>query len=230
MFEHHFALSDVIRRVRTLSNSSRSRSRSNSCGSVGSRGSHGSANIHNHGEFKVLVIGAPGVGKTTICRTYAGLRDEDDDICCVNSAQDVPYDTSVFLEKETEIQQYDLEVYDYNCNATSMEKRSLIEKCDAYLLVYSTTSKQSFLQLLELKQDITRIVNNMKGRSSPAIMFAVGNMSDLRDNHVVKDDELWSLNVEHVDISAVNNEGLQLTFNTLVRKCADRKESQQKKN
>ena len=228
MFDN-LVLSDVIRRVRTLSTGSRSRSNSlGSVGSRGSRGSHSSANIHNHGEFKVLVIGAPGVGKTTICRTYAGLRDEDDDICCVKSNQGVPYDTSVFLDKENEIQQYDVEVYDYNCDATSVEKQKLIEKCDAFLLVYSKTSKQSFLRLLELKQDIIHMVNKTKNRSL-AVMFAVGNMNDLREHHVVKDDEVWSLNLEHIDISAANNEGLQLSFNTLVRKCADRKESQKER-
>ena len=223
MFDHPSRIHDVMRRVRTLSSGAISRSRSSSLGSVGSRGSHCSANIHNHGEFKVLVMGAPGVGKTTICRTYAGLGDEDvDDICVSATGGDVPYDTSVFIDIDTEIQQYDLEVYDSNANMTSAEQQSLIEKCDAFLLVYSKTSKQSFLRLLELKQDITHI------KQQPPIMFVVGNMNDLRDHYAVKDDELWSLNLENVDISAANNEGLQLTFNTLVKKCAERKESQQK--
>lgn len=220
----HFGVNDVIRRVRTYSGS---RSRSSSVGSNGSRGSRSSTNINivNHGEMKILVMGSHDVGKTTICKTYVGLEDGDDDLCLHD--HDIPYDTSVFIDgKNGDIQQYDLEIYDYDPDASLIKNRKLIGECDAFLLVYSKTSKQSFLKLLEMKQDVSHI----KGVGNHPIMFAVGNKSDLMldSERVIKDDDLWSLNMDQIDVSAKLNEGIQTAFKTLTNECAKRKQNEKR--
>jgi len=220
---HHVGISNVIKRIRSRSGS---RSRNNSTSSCGSTGSN---HIVNHGEFKVLVIGSEGVGKTSICRTYTGLSSNDNDMCVKNDS--IPYDSSIFIDrKNEEIEQYDLEIYDCRRNMSSKERRNLIKRCDGFLLVYSKTSRQSFLEVLELKQDIFHnwSAEGSGKRLTPA-MLAVGNKSDLHTSeYVVKADDLWALDIVHVDVSAKNNEGLQTAFKLVVKACIDSKEKSER--
>ena len=221
----HLGVKEVIRRVRSHSGS---RSRSSSIASSnGSRGSRCSTNINivNHGEIKILVMGGHDVGKTTICKKYAGLEEGEDDLCLHD--HEIPYDASTFIDGDDgEIQQYDLEIYDYDPKASPIKNRKLIDKCDAFLLVYSKTSKQSLLKLLEMKQDISHI----KGVGSNPIMFAVGNKSDLMSDseRVIQDDDLWSLNMDQIDVSAKLNEGIQTAFKALTNECAKRKSKEKR--
>lgn len=206
----HLNVHAVIRRVRSSSGGSRS--------NRSSRGSSsGSCNIINHGEFKVLVLGANGVGKTSICKRYVGLSDEDvDDIAVKNEG--VPYDTSVFISsKDGEIQQYDLEIYDTDCDLQPKDRRTEIEKVDGYLLVYAKDSSQSVAKLMDIISDIKHI----KHDNNPP-MLVVCNKSDLKDSVVQQDFPLS--NIQILPVSATKNEGLQTAFNLLVEKCVSKKE------
>lgn len=163
----------------------------------------------------MLVLGSKGVGKTTICQKYAGLSIDDTDDIAVTT-EGVPYDTSVFIDKDGEVQQYDLEVYDSDREFSPQEYRTEIQKVDGYLLVCTKDSEQSVAKLIDIISDIKHV------KSVDAPMLIVCNKSDLKDSALHK--EIPSLNLQILDVSAVKNEGLQLAFNLLVEKCVDRKE------
>ena len=104
----------TLRVLKDLRKRSRSSSGKLSSPKLNDRSSCGSSNssnmmgIINHGEFNLLVLGASGVGKTSICRRYCGY-----DFIDYEKPKDEFYDTSIFIQMagEENARQYDFRTF-----------------------------------------------------------------------------------------------------------------------
>ena len=207
--------SNIFGKVKTVNNGLKGRLRSLSrSSSGGSTSSRNSMQIYNHGELKILVLGNPGVGKTSICRKYVGLDNEvfkDREMLDSEEYSEV-YDTGIFINVNNSTRQYDLEIFDFEdvTRNSPLKYKKNIEHCDGFLLVYSKDDVESFMKILEMMHDI----HNVKGPGCPLVV--VGNKSD---KSALSVSDVALIKEAHVSVSAELNEGIQEAFHLLISQC-----------
>jgi len=124
-------------------------------------------------EYKIVVVGGSRVGKSALVIQLIQnhfIDDYDPDI-------DDSYRKRVLIDHEPCL----LDVFEYRKGSKhSARREQFIFAAHAFVLVYSITSRESFLELEELRQEILRI----KGTDSVP-MVLVGNKSDLENERQV---------------------------------------------
>ncbi|CAN9514242.1 unnamed protein product [Ophioblennius macclurei] len=162
---------------------SRSRSCTSSAGeSEGSRGSWSSSDsvisIESAGEptepespYRVVLLGASGVGKTAFASIFAGAADSMDSDDCEMCGDEV-------CEKDIEVDGEPATITLLDTWDTETDSEWAQEHCmqtgDAYLLLYSITDRRSFLRASELRITLRRFC---PAQNTPIIL--VGNKCDL---------------------------------------------------
>lgn len=213
---------NIFSKVKTVNNGLKGRIRSLSrSSSGGSTSSRNSMQIYNHGELKILVLGNPGVGKTSICRKYVGFDNEVfKDQQMLDSECSEVYDTGIFINFNNTTRQYDLEIFDFEgvTRNNPLKYKKNIEQSDGFLLVYSKDNVESFMRIFEVIHD----VHNVKGPGCP--LLVVGNKSD-KSTLSVSDATL--IKEAHVSVSAELNEGIQEAFHLLISQCISYREKQE---
>ncbi|GAA5822280.1 hypothetical protein JCM10212_004282 [Sporobolomyces blumeae] len=170
---------------------------------------------------KLVVLGDGGVGKTALT-----IR------LCLNhfigpssfpflSRGPLTYDPTIedSYRKHAVIddEPYLLEILDTAGQEDYTSLRSQwIREGDGFLVVYSTTSRSSFLRIREFIQQITRVKD-----SDRVPIVLVGNKVDRINEREVDTEEgtqlAKSLGCEFVETSAKTREGLELAYHTAVR-------------
>nr|XP_058901978.1 GTP-binding protein RAD isoform X1 [Kogia breviceps] len=117
--------------------------------------------------YKVLLLGAPGVGKSALARIFGGIEDGPE-----AEAAGHTYDRSILVDgEEAALMVYDIWEQDGG--------RWLPGHCmamgDAYVIVYSVTDKDSFEKASELRVQLRRA-----RQTDDVPIILVGNKSDLR--------------------------------------------------
>lgn len=158
---------------------------------------------------KLVVLGDGGVGKTALT-----IR------LCLNhfiETYDPTIEDSYRKHAIIDDEPYLLEILDTAGQEDYTSLRSQwIREGDGFLVVYSTTSRSSFLRIHEFIQQITRVKDSDK---VPIVL--VGNKVDRINEREVDSREgqelAKRLGCEFVETSAKTREGLELAYHTAVR-------------
>lgn len=160
---------------------------------------------------RIVVLGYPGVGKTSITTSFNGTRD---------FAQGYePTIGHVLWRKVLEFngELYEVEVFD---TAGMYENSSLDQKLliaiDGFVLVYGVDDRRSF----ECACSISDRVLSHYGDSVPLVL--VGNKSDRRDRRQVSlqdgETEAKRIGGVHVECSALANENIDQVFESMMQR------------
>ncbi|XP_037532247.1 GTP-binding protein GEM [Nematolebias whitei] len=122
------------------------------------------------GPYRVVLLGASGVGKSAFASIFAGAADSMDSDCELCGDEVCEKDIEVDGETATIIllDSWDAEMD----NDWTLER--YVQTGDAYLLLYSITDRASFLRAAELRISLRRL---RPARHTPIIL--VGNKCDL---------------------------------------------------
>ncbi|XP_005078718.1 GTP-binding protein RAD [Mesocricetus auratus] len=168
--------------------------------------------------YKVLLLGAPGVGKSTLARIFGGIEDGPD-----AEAAGHTYDRSITVDgEEASLMVYDIWEQDGGCWLPG----HCMAMGDAYVIVYSITDKGSFEKASELRVQLRRA---RQTDNVPIIL--VGNKSDLVRSREVSVDEGRACAVvfdcKFIETSAALHHNVQALFEGVVRQIRLRRDSKE---
>lgn len=155
-------------------------------------------------EAKIVVLGAQGVGKTSVVLRYIGEGFNN----CVSPTIGAAFFSSRIVVGDCRLK---LQLWD---TAGQERFRAMApmyyRQANAALLVYDTTSLHSFADVkhwvLELKKNV----------DTPLVMCVLGNKCDLRDERCVPlqpaQEYATSVGARHFDTSALSEEGIHEAF------------------
>nr|XP_004663529.1 GTP-binding protein RAD [Jaculus jaculus] len=168
--------------------------------------------------YKVLLLGAPGVGKSALARIFGGVEDGSE-----AEAAGHTYDRSITVDGE----EASLMVYDiWEQDGARWLPGHCMAMGDAYVIVYSITDKGSFEKASELRVQLRRA---RQTDNVPIIL--VGNKSDLVRSREVSVDEGRACAVvfdcKFIETSAALHHNVQALFEGVVRQIRLRRDSKE---
>ncbi|KAM4581004.1 GTP-binding protein GEM [Odontesthes bonariensis] len=214
---------------------SRSKSCASSAGeSEGSRGSWSSSDsvistdsagdpVEQGRPYRVVLLGASGVGKTAFSSIFAGAADSMDSDDCELCGDEV-------CEKEIEVDGEPailtlLDTWDAETDSEWTQER-YTQTGDAYLLLYSITDRTSFLRASELRITLRRF---RPARHTPIIL--VGNKCDLVRRREVSTNEGRAcaavFDCKFIETSAAMQHNVWEAFYGIVRQLRLRRDSKE---
>ncbi|XP_009561016.2 GTP-binding protein REM 1 [Cuculus canorus] len=120
--------------------------------------------------YRVVLLGDPGVGKTTLANLFAGVQERD----LLEQHGDAAYECTLSVDgEETELLVMDTWEPEQRGKESSRHSRCL-QVGNAYVIVYSITDRSSFESASELRIQLRRA---RQAEDIPVIL--VGNKSDL---------------------------------------------------
>uniref|UniRef100_A0A3B3VEX6 GTP-binding protein n=1 Tax=Poecilia latipinna TaxID=48699 RepID=A0A3B3VEX6_9TELE len=198
---------------------SRSKSCASSAGeSDGSRGSWSSSDSPGS-PYRVVLLGASGVGKTAFASIFAGAADSMDSDDCELCGDEV-------AEKEIEVdgEAATILLLDTWDKGDEWTQESFMQIGDAYLLLYSITDRASFLRASELRITLRRF---RPARHTPIIL--VGNKCDLVRRREVSTSEARAsaavFDCKFIETSAAMQHNVWEAFYGIVRQLRLRRDS-----
>ncbi|KAH3901767.1 Ras family GTPase RSR1 SCDLUD_001545 [Saccharomycodes ludwigii] len=174
-------------------------------------------------DYKLVVLGAGGVGKS--CLTVQFVQGVYLD------TYDPTIEDSYRKTMEIDGKIFNLEILDTAGVAQFTAMRELYIKSGmGFLLVYSVTDKQSLQELLNLREQVLRIKNNLK-----IPMVLVGNKADLEDERLVSVEEGINVStkwgkVPFYETSALLRSNVDEVFVDLVRQIIRNEIEEQQQN
>uniref|UniRef100_A0A8C6V849 GTP-binding protein n=1 Tax=Neogobius melanostomus TaxID=47308 RepID=A0A8C6V849_9GOBI len=193
-------------------------SRSKSCtGSAGdSDASRGSCS-----PYRVVLLGASGVGKTAFASIFAGAADSMDSDEC-ELCGDEEFEKEVEVDGEAAIiSLIDKPSWDSEC-----DQNCPMQSGDAYLLLYSITDRASFLRASELRIALRRC---RPAQHTPIIL--VGNKCDLVRRREVSPNEGRAcaalFDCKFIETSAAMQHNVWEAFHGIVRQLRLRRDSKE---
>ncbi|XP_060644426.2 GTP-binding protein RAD [Anolis sagrei] len=186
---------------------------SDSLASTSSSGSDAEGRLH-----KVLLLGARGVGKSSLARVFGGLEEGPEAEEAGNT-----YDRSIIVDgEEASLVVFDIWEQDDN----QWLQNHCMKMGDAYIIVYSVTDKVSFEKASELRIQLRRA---RQTEDIPIIL--VGNKSDLVRSREVSVDEGRACAVvfdcKFIETSAALHHNVKDLFEGIVRQIRLRKDSKE---
>ncbi|KAK2492310.1 hypothetical protein MC885_019381 [Smutsia gigantea] len=168
--------------------------------------------------YKVLLLGAPGVGKSALARIFGGVEDGPE-----AEAAGHTYDRSIMVDGE----EASLMVYDiWEQDGSRWLPGHCMAMGDAYVIVYSVTDKGSFEKASELRVQLRRA-----RQTDDVPIILVGNKSDLVRSREVSLDEGRACAVvfdcKFIETSAALHHNVQALFEGVVRQIRLRRDSKE---
>jgi len=159
--------------------------------------------------FKIVVLGSGSVGKSAITLRFIHGR--------FIEQYDPTIEDNYRHQVEVDNTNYILEILDTAGTEQFAQLRNLYVKNGmGFVLVYSVTSKSSFLEISELREQIVRVKE-----TTEVPVVVVGNKVDLEDQRQVPRKEAEQLcrsfGCEYIESSAKINTNIDMIFYTLVR-------------
>lgn len=160
-------------------------------------------------KFKVILLGDPAVGKTSLCIQFTDNTFSSNYKCTINAELKVK---TISLDKST---MAELKLWD-TCGQEKFRSmtRNYYNDTDGVLLLYDITKRASFEHLTTWIDDLREYAD------SNTEIILVGNKSDLEEQRVVTKEEIKNFADKHkvnfVEVSAKNGTNVVLLFEKLV--------------
>uniref|UniRef100_G3P365 GTP-binding protein n=1 Tax=Gasterosteus aculeatus aculeatus TaxID=481459 RepID=G3P365_GASAC len=191
--------------------------------SVRSTDSSGDAGRAPGGPYRVVLLGASGVGKTAFSSIFAGAADSMDSDDCELCADEV-------CEKKIEVdgEAATITLLDTSDAETDdgPAREHYMQTGDAYLLLYSVTDRASFLRASELRITLRRF---RPAQHTPIIL--VGNKCDLARRREVSVNEGRAcaavFDCKFIETSAAVQHNIWEAFHGMVRQLRLRRDSKE---
>ena len=165
--------------------------------------------IHGYKTFKVMVLGAANVGKTSLIEQFIHGQFTDEHLPTIADI----YETGIFLNIGNELRQFDMELFDFNGSLKDDFPETYTDKIlrsDGFIIVYSKDEPDSLAKVVEIVADINIL------KEAPVVMV-LENKCDCKKNintnigikfHIV--------NAKHREVSAKSDIGVNDAIKTLV--------------
>ena len=187
--------------------------------------------------FKIVLMGASGLGKTSIMNRYISGSFNDKVLASI----EIGFSSKILniLEFEESIKidvtiKYLLIIKIQIWDTAGQEKFKSItkiyyQKSDAIILVFDITNINTFNALQKLYEDIKQTIDVSK-----VLFFVVGNKNDLYENEEVTKEEAInyakSINAEYMCVSALKPSGIEELFEAVGTKLLKKEKSEQNEN
>ena len=165
--------------------------------------------IHGYKTFKVMVLGAANVGKTSLIERFIHGQFTDDHLPTIAET----YETGVFLNIGKELKQFDMEVYDFNGSLKDDFPETYVDtilQSDGFIVVYSKDEPDSLAKVVDIVADINIL------KEAPVVMV-LENKCDCRKN-VNRNigTKFQIVNAKHMEVSAKSDIAVNDAIKTLV--------------
>lgn len=166
-------------------------------------------------KWKVVVIGEPTVGKTTLMLQYTESHFKELYIPTVGVQVSIKK-VVVKNEKTKKKELIDLTIWDIAGHSKFHEIRKVFyEGATAFLLLYDITNEASFEGTSFWTNDVTKIIGNSYG-------MLIGNKHDLQKDRVITESRgqklATTLRLDFMETSAKTGENVNNVFETVTRK------------
>lgn len=143
-------------------------------------------------EFKIVIVGGSGVGKSSVINSFCGNIVEED--LEADDQVQVVADHQV-VTKRMEVQGKDicLKIVDTAGSVLENQKstKALYKGAQGIMVIYDVTHKHSFDDVPKLLQDID------EHREGAPVVFVIGNKCDLEDRRVISIETLEGFATDH---------------------------------
>lgn len=141
-------------------------------------------------EFKIVIVGGSGVGKSSVVNSFCGNVEEDFEAVGQKAAAD-----QQVVTKRIEIQGKDISLKIIDTAGSVLENqvytRKLYKGAKGIMVIYDVTHKRSFEDVPKWLQDIDE---NQEGAP---VIFVIGNKCDLEDRKVISTEALEGFATDH---------------------------------
>lgn len=165
--------------------------------------------VHGYKTFKIMLLGAPNVGKTCLVKRFVHDKFNDDHLPTIADI----YETGLFLNFDNQLKQFDIEINDFSGDFKHDFPEIYREKIllsDGFIIVYSKDEPNSLANVVEIVADINKL------KEAPVTMV-LENKSDCENNNNDKiKTEFQIINSRHMKVSAKSNTGVHEAITTLI--------------
>ena len=165
--------------------------------------------IHGYKTFKVMVLGAANVGKTSLIERFIHGQFTDDHLPTIADT----YETGIFLNIGKELKQFDMELYDFSGSLKDDFPETYADtilQSDGFIVVYSKDEPESLAKVVDIVADINVL------KESPVVMV-LENKCDCKKNiNTNIGTNFQIVNAKHMEVSAKSNIGVDDAIKALV--------------
>ena len=171
--------------------------------------------IHSYKTFKIMVLGATNVGKTSLIERFTRGQFTSDHLPTIAET----YETGIFLDFGNELKQFDLEIYDFNGKVKDDFPEICTEKTlrsDGFIVVYSKDEPDSLAKVVEIVADINKL------KEAPVVMVLENKCDCKKNNSNQIRTKFQIINTRHMEVSAKSNIGVDEAIKTLIYDIEDK--------
>ena len=165
--------------------------------------------IHGYKTFKVMVLGAANVGKTSLIERFIHGQFTDEHLPTIADI----YETGIFLNIGNELRQFDMELFDFNGSLKDDFPETYTDKIlrsDGFIVVYSKDEPDSSAKVVEIVADINIL------KEAPVVVV-LENKCDCKKNiNTNIGIKFHIINAKHREVSAKSDIGVDDAIKTLV--------------
>ena len=165
--------------------------------------------IHGYKTFKVMVLGAANVGKTSLIERFIHGQFTDEHLPTIADI----YETGIFLNIGNELRQFDMGLFDFNGSLKDDFPETYTDKIlrsDGFIIVYSKDEPDSLAKVVEIVADINIL------KEAPVVMV-LENKCDCKKNiNTNIGIKFHIINAKHREVSAKSDIGVDDAIKTLV--------------
>ena len=165
--------------------------------------------IHGYKTFKVMVLGAANVGKTSLIERFIYGQFTDEHLPTIADI----YETGIFLNIGNELRQFDMELFDFNGSLKDDFPETYTDKIlrsDGFIVVYSKDEPDSLAKVVEIVADINIL------KEAPVVVV-LENKCDCKKNiNTNIGIKFHIINAKHREVSAKSDIGVDDAIKTLV--------------
>ena len=170
--------------------------------------------VHGYKTFKITVLGAPNVGKTSLIERFINGTFTEDHLPTIADT----YETGLFLNIQNKLKQFDIELDDFT-GALKEDFPEIYEEkilqSDGFIVVYSKDEPDSLAKVVEIVADINIL------QEAPVVMV-LENKCDCKKNKANNTTNNKTLtkfqiiNCRHMEVSAKSNIGVKEAISSLI--------------
>ena len=168
--------------------------------------------VHGYKTFKITVLGAPNVGKTSLIERFTNGTFTEDYLPTIADT----YETGLFLNIQNKLKQFDIELNDFTGalkdDFPEMYEEKILQS-DGFIVVYSKDEPDSLAKVVEIVADINIL------QEAPVVMV-LENKCDCKKNktnNINKTSAKFQIiHCRHMEVSAKSNIGVKEAISSLI--------------